>query len=422
MTTPRSPAAPSSGPSRRGLLASSAGAFAALALDPGLAPWTQLAKSELAVAVVGVGRQGRLILGELQKIGGVRIAAICDVDDSRLRSGERRAQGARAYASCAALLAAEPDVAAVFVATPTHAHESVVLAALAAGKHVYCEAPLAASIASCKSLARAARASDRVCQVGFQGRSNPVYRLARTFHRAGATGDLAVARAQWFRKTSWRTPAAEPERDAALNWRLDPELSLGLAGEVGAQQFDVVHWFRSRYPVAVRGSGSVRHWRDGRVVPDTIQCELTFDDGLAFGYQASLASSYEGAYEQLSGSLASLKLAWSHAWMFKEADAPTLGWEVYANRQQFHRDEGITLIADATQLAAQDKLQEGVGLPEDPLHYALADFLRSVTEGAEVACSFGEGLRATVVGIRANEAVVTSSEVAIAEDDFEVDG
>jgi hypothetical protein len=49
--------------------------------------------------------------------------------------------------------------------------------------------------------------------------------------------------------------------------------------------------------------------------------------------------------------------------MFKEADAPTQGWEVYANRQQFHNDEGITLIAGATKLAEQGKLKEGVGLP-----------------------------------------------------------
>ena len=74
-------------------------------------------------------------------------------------------------------------------------------------------------------------------------------------------------------------------------------------------------------------------------------------------------------------------MAWSHGWMFKEADAPTQGWEVYANRQQFHNDEGITLIADATKLASQGKLKQGVGLPHDSLYYSLFDFLKAISEG-----------------------------------------
>ena len=68
------------------------------------------------------------------------------------------------------------------------------------------------------------------------------------------------------------------------------------------------------------------------------------------------------------GSNASIKLAWTAGWMFKEADAPTQGWEVYANRQQYFNDEGITLIADATKLASQGKLKEGIGLQNDSIY------------------------------------------------------
>lgn len=407
-------------PSRRDFLAG-AGAFAAVAIDPRPRPWTRLPDgAELVVAIVGVGRQGRGILGELAKIGGVRVAAICDESESRRRSGLRRAQGARDYADVGALLTGEPDVQAVFVATPTHRHAEVALPAIAAGKHVFVESPLAATLDDARAIAEAARGSDRVVQVGFQGRSNPVYRLARSFSRAGATGDVVSLRALHHKKASWRTTASDPAQERALNWRLDPEVSLGLPGEVGAQQLDVLHWFLGRYPVAVRGAGSVRHWRDGREVPDTVQLDFEFEDGAHLTYMASLANSYEGTYELLVGSLAAIKLGWTHGWMFKEADAPTLGWEVYANRQQFHHDQGITLIADATQLAAQDKLKEGVGLPQAPLHYALADFLKSVTEGADVVCSVDEGLRATAVGILAQRAVATGATVPITADDLKV--
>jgi hypothetical protein len=99
--------------------------------------------------------------------------------------------------------------------------------------------------------------------------------------------------------------------------------------------------------------------------------------------------------------------------MFKESDSPTQGWEVYANRQHFHNDEGITLIADATKLASQGKLKEGVGLPNSSLYYALEDFLKSATEGQPVACTAAEGLRTTAVAIVAHQAVRQGGEVAI---------
>jgi hypothetical protein len=99
--------------------------------------------------------------------------------------------------------------------------------------------------------------------------------------------------------------------------------------------------------------------------------------------------------------------------MFKEADAPTQGWEVYANRQMFHNEEGITLIADATKLASQGKLKEGVGLPNPPLYYALADFLSAAGSGSSPACTAADGLRATIVAIHAARAVATETEQAI---------
>ena len=102
--------------------------------------------------------------------------------------------------------------------------------------------------------------------------------------------------------------------------------------------------------------------------------------------------------------------------MFKEADAPTQGWEVYANRQQILNDVGITLIADATQLASQGKLKDGVGLPYSSLYYGLSDFIKSVVDGKAVATSAEEGMRTAIVSILTNQAIASGSEVAIPAD------
>ncbi len=83
---------------------------------------------------------------------------------------------------------------------------------------------------------------------------------------------------------------------------------------------------------------------------------------------------------------------------------------------QFHNDEGITLIADATKLAEQGRLKEGVILPQPPLYYALSDFLRSTLHGAPEVCPAEEGLRATAVGVLAHQAVTSGETVSIDED------
>lgn len=405
-------------PTRREFLATTAGAAAAMVLVPRLAPAAvRSAAGPVSIGLIGAGRQGRAILGELQKLEAAKVAAVCDSEDSRLQSGLRRVQGAEGFADYRALLERK-DVQAVFVATPSHLHRQIALDAVQAGKHVYCEAPLATTLEDCRAIEQAASRARTLFQVGLEARSNPIYQLARTFFRSDSVRDLVMIRSQFAQKTSWRVPSADAAKDREMNWRLDPEVSIGLAGEQGTLQFDAVHWYLNAYPKLVRGHGSVRVHRDGRTVHDTIHCDLIFPDGAVMTYGATLGSSFEGRHEVFFGSNATIKLAWTAGWMFKEADAPTQGWEVYANRQQFHADEGITLIADATKLAAQGRLKEGVLLPNTPLWYAINDFLRSITEGTPVVCNALEGLRAAAVGIAANRAVVSGAEVAIDEADL----
>jgi hypothetical protein len=94
---------------------------------------------------------------------------------------------------------------------------------------------------------------------------------------------------------------------------------------------------------------------------------------------------------------------------------------VYANRQTFHYDEGITLIADATKLASQGKLTEGVGLPHSALWYGLESFLKSVSSGAPVAVGAEEGFRNSVVAAAAARALASGELVAITDTMLKVD-
>lgn len=398
---------------RREFLVKTAGGLAAAAVLPELG-FVKLPdpRAGLRVGVIGAGRQGRSILGELTKIEGAEVAAVCDVDERRMEAGLRRSAGAEGFGDVAAMLSSG-KVDAVAIATPTPTHPEVAKQCIEAGVHVYLDGPLANTVEGCNEIVTAARSAKGIVASGLQGRANPVYKLARTFFRSDSVRDLVTLRAQHNQKTSWRTPANDPARDKALNWRLDPEVTTGLAGEWGTQQFDVFNWYTERYPVKVSGAGSIRLHKDGRTVHDTIACSLTYEDGAVLQYQATLANSYEGTYEVLYGTNAAIKLAWSHGWMFKESDAPTQGWEVYANRQQFHKDEGITLIADATKLASQGKLKDGIGLPNSALYYALGDFVACAADGSTPACVVEEAARATAIGIAAHKAITTGTEQSI---------
>lgn len=398
---------------RRGFLRQTVGALAGVALLPHpLETLRTYQGPQLTVGVVGLGRQGRAILAELQKITRVEVIALCDTSAPRLEAQVARHKGVIGFADHRALLDHRPEVEAVIVATPTHEHRAIVEDVLSAGRHVYCEAPIASTVDDCQALARAAAAAKGSSQAGFQGRSNPVYRRAQPLVNSEVRRMVSMY-AQSHRKTSWRFPAPEGRTDREANWRLNPEVSTGLAGEVGAQQFDVAHWFRAGYPVRIEGRGAIHLHTDGRTVADTIELELAWPDDVRLRYHATLANSYGGEHEVFYGTTGTLRLGWRDGYLFKEQDAPTQGWEVYAPRNEFFGDEGIVLVSDATQLAAQGDLRGGAVLPHPPLYYALIDFLRSAAEGQPVVCSMEEGARASIVGILANQAVVTGTPVEV---------
>lgn len=399
---------------RRALL-QGASALGALGLAPAMAFRTPLWNPSVVtnVAVIGCGRWGRTIASELHGLEGAKVVAVVDPVASRRRSALRKAPTAMAYESLSEALAGSADIQAVVVATPTHLHTAVVLEALAARMPVYCEAPMATSTEDLAAIQSAVHEAGVPFTCGLHARSNPLYAHARNFLRSGAISNFVGFRGQHHEKTSWYSPAAEPKDETALNWRLDPELSLGLAGEFGVHQFDVFHWYTGQYPVAVRGDGSIQLHHDGRKMHDTVHLDIEYPKSRFLRYDATIANSFQKRFEMFHGTAGAIKMAQQAGWLFKEADAPTIGFEVYAGRQQFHDEEGITLVADATKLAAQERIKNGVSLQEPPLRYSLKSFLLSIQAGAEPHCDVDEGARATYVAIAAAEAVRTGERIEL---------
>jgi predicted dehydrogenase len=373
-------------------------------------------------AIIGAGPQGREILAELARIPGALLHVVCDTYAPALRRIKRTMPELKTVEDYRLVLD-DPEVTAVFVATPSHLHREIAVAALEAGKHVYCEAPLASSIEDARAIAAAAQKVEGqlIFQSGLQYRSEPQHRFVQTFIQTGALGTEIRARSQWQRKDSWRRVAPTREREIEANWRLQKEYSAGLMGEAGLHHIDVISGLLQRRPLAVSGFGGIRLWNDGRDVADTAEAVFEFPNKLFYSISCNLGNSFEGAFDILYGSDSAVLLRETRAWMFRESDAPLLGWEVYARQEKFFQDTGISLMADATQLAGDGVNLETVEIGTDsPLYCAVKDFVECVREDITPHAGYQEGFDATVVAIKANEAVVQGTRIEFSDEWFEI--
>ncbi|HSJ12859.1 MAG TPA: Gfo/Idh/MocA family oxidoreductase [Longimicrobiales bacterium] len=404
---------------KRGTVVPVAAMLGGLEIGPAPRPAPRRSRSRaaepVACGIIGFGEWGRELATTLGRLESARIAAVSDRFPLMLQRAERAIPEAARHEDYRALLD-DPAVTAVLIATPTHSHREIAIAALGAGKHVYCEVPLAHTVADARAIAEAARSADgQVFQCGLQHRCEPQHRGVFQFIRSGAIGRGVAARAQWHRKQSWRRASATAGRERELNWRLDPALSTGIAGEIAIHQIDLACWMLQARPVSVRGTGQIMHWRDGREVADTIQALVEFPDRLQLTYDATLANSFDGEYAVFQGSDGTVMLRDNKGWMFKEVDAPLLGWEVYARKDRFYREVGVALVADATKLAAQgiDPTQDDPNA-ETALFHALEEFLDNSVNGPfPPSAGYRQGYDATVIALATNAAVTSSTAVAI---------
>ncbi|HEX7858949.1 MAG TPA: Gfo/Idh/MocA family oxidoreductase [Verrucomicrobiae bacterium] len=401
----------------------------------------------LNCAIIGCGQQGREIVTNLSRIQQANIAAISDTYSAYLNRTGRQAPKAAKVTEYKKLLD-DKNIDAIIVATPTHQHKDIVLQALQAGKHVYCEAPLAHTIEDARTIAKAARdAKKSYFQAGLQQRSDPEIVHILNFVRAGAAGTAFLARSQYHKKNSWRRSSPDANFEKTLNWRLDNQTSIGLVGELGIHNIDAASWFLNMRPQAVTGFGSTILWNDGRNVPDTSQTVIDYARGARMLYDATLANSFDSEYDIYYGTDATVMLRDRRGWMFKEVDSPLLGWEVYARKETFFKEVGIVLAANATKLAAQGEnaIIDTQVATQGSLYYALeafvvnADLIKSgVTEfttnfGADDQSALGdylmdisknhlpaagwkEGYEATVTAIKAHEAVMKGGKVELTDE------
>jgi predicted dehydrogenase len=182
------------------------------------------------VGCIGMGKQMHGHVGNLLPRDDVQIVAVCDVDTTRREHQKKRIDDAYAkkagetYKGCAAYndfreLLARPDIDIVLIATPDHWHAYIAIAAVKAGKDVYCEKPLTHNVREAVELVKAVRKANRVFQVGSQQRSSKEFRVAAELVRNGLIGKVHAV------NVSFGDPARPYDKPAedlepGLDWNL----------------------------------------------------------------------------------------------------------------------------------------------------------------------------------------------------------
>ena len=194
---------------RRGFLRVTGGAVAPASLLMGrvLGRANSTAPSDrLGVAVLGLGDRGGQHLGSLLGLGETQVLAVCDPYRAKAEQWRERvaqhygaAQPGGRYRGCAAYqdyreILARSDVDAVFVASPEHWHAVQSIAAMRAGKDVFCEKALSLTVTEGRAMCQAVRGYGRVLQVGTQQRSGRGFRQACELARNGYLGRLQTVK------------------------------------------------------------------------------------------------------------------------------------------------------------------------------------------------------------------------------------
>jgi predicted dehydrogenase len=183
---------------RRQFLGSAIGAAGLVALPTWAKPIG--ANEEVRVAVIGFNGRGKGHISSLNAIKGVRIVALCDVDDKvmakQVADFAKKNITVKQYKDYRECLA-DKDIDAVTIATPNHSHTLIALSALAAGKHVYVEKPVCHNPTEGRKLVDAAAvvaARGQILQHGMQRRSSPGWAEAMEFVKSGQIGATKLSR------------------------------------------------------------------------------------------------------------------------------------------------------------------------------------------------------------------------------------
>ena len=196
-------------------------------------------KKNIAWGIIGCGNVTELKSGPaFNKVNGSSLVAVMRRDAEKAADYALRHKVPKWYSDADALIN-DPEVNAIYIATPPHMHEAYTLAALKAGKPVYVEKPMSVNTSSCKKMLEASEAYGVKLSIAHYRRALPVFLKIKELLHHNTIGNIR----------SVRISMLQPDQSAIItqtenNWRVNPELSgAGLFYDLAPHQLDLVMFF-----------------------------------------------------------------------------------------------------------------------------------------------------------------------------------
>lgn len=190
-----------------------------------------MSTESLGACVIGTGRAGMIHARNLvNNIPNARLVALADAHGDGLQKAGTELGIKRKYTDYRKALD-DKDVDAVFVVTPTVFHREIVVQAAQAGKHVFCEKPMAMNEAECIEMIKASKAAGTKLQIGFMRRFDKSFKHAKEQLASGVIGQVEQI------KSVTHGPSKPQE------WMFDIRKSNGPLAEVNSHDIDTLRWF-----------------------------------------------------------------------------------------------------------------------------------------------------------------------------------
>jgi predicted dehydrogenase len=318
---------------------------------------------------------------------GAKVAALCDIKPDRLDKAATLAarDNPTTYTDWRKIIDRK-DVDAVFIGTPPYLHSEMAIAALQAGKHVYCEKPIGVNPAQVRALVTAAKASKKVFVPGQQLRSlRQVGEAVRKIHE-GVIGEVIMVKAQ-------REASSDlPHDGSSGDWYFDVSKSGGYLIEQSVHNLDLCNWVIGAHPVRACGFGATQLYKNdppGRTIFDCGSLTYDYPKGVKMSFTQSV---------------------------FHPASMPNGNQYIYV----FGTKGAVDLMANTMAYPAERGAQPYQLAPkqEEPGYAHLAAFYNAITNGGSLPADITIGATAALTAILGHEAmtrekIVTWSELGV---------
>ena len=204
------------------------------------------------MGIIGCGSRSRTIIEALNNVPEIEIAALCDIVPHKMgQRAELITSGAKPkfFNSLDEMLNMS-ELDCIGVITPNDTHRDIVITALEAGKHVWCEKHMAMTVVECNDINGVVERTRKVLQIGHQRRHAAGFKDLVDVFRNKPVGKILQSSLFDYRG-DWRVPEADEYPAGTAYWRLEQKRSGGVVYEMGAHIIDVNNWVFDSEPIAI---------------------------------------------------------------------------------------------------------------------------------------------------------------------------